>query len=153
LARGLGIEAACYDGKKIPLADKSVDTVIAIEVLEHVLEPARLIAEIARVTRRNFIATVPNCTQGFGQAPVIFDHMLDTDHKNFFTVKSFRDVLSTAFPEVQIRQIVPVNESLATAILPRWMAALYKCALSTGVAKQTHYFRLLAHASLSHGGA
>jgi SAM-dependent methyltransferase len=148
MARALGVEAVCYDGCTIPLADKSVDTVIAIEVLEHLADPARLVSEIERVACRNFIATVPNCTQNFGGAPVVFDHMLDADHKNFFTIKAFRDVLSTAFPKIEIRQIVPVNESLATAILPGWLSLLYKFALKTRVARQSHYFRLLAHATL-----
>jgi SAM-dependent methyltransferase len=39
------------DGHAIPLADASVDGVIVQAVLEHVLEPARVVAEIHRVLR------------------------------------------------------------------------------------------------------
>ncbi|KFN51267.1 hypothetical protein P873_03100 [Arenimonas composti TR7-09 = DSM 18010] len=39
------------DGAALPFADASVDGVICLEVLEHVADPARVVAEIARVLR------------------------------------------------------------------------------------------------------
>lgn len=51
-----------FDGKRIPFADKSVGTVMMIDVLHHTDDPAALIAEAARVAR---------------DAVVIKDHLAD----------------------------------------------------------------------------
>jgi SAM-dependent methyltransferase len=41
-----------YDGKRLPFDDATFDTVLSVEVLEHTPEPQLLIAEMARVLRR-----------------------------------------------------------------------------------------------------
>src|SRR5205823_1246671 len=43
------------DGHQIPLRDESVDAVLVQAVLEHVLDPAKVVAEIHRVLRPNGI--------------------------------------------------------------------------------------------------
>lgn len=43
----------------LPFPDASADLVMAIEVMEHVPDPDRAIAEIARVSRRDVILSVP----------------------------------------------------------------------------------------------
>ena len=50
-----------YDGKTIPFADSSFDHVLCVEVLEHVPEPALLLAEMARALRYDgtLVLTVP----------------------------------------------------------------------------------------------
>ncbi|MCU0639599.1 MAG: methyltransferase domain-containing protein [Candidatus Krumholzibacteria bacterium] len=62
--RGLGnvVLPVNYDGRNIPLADGSVDFAVSFEVLEHVEEEARILAELARVTRPGGILamSVPN---------------------------------------------------------------------------------------------
>ncbi len=49
------------DADPIPLSDACVDKVIAAEVLEHVADPERFVAELARVARPGalFLVTVP----------------------------------------------------------------------------------------------
>jgi 2-polyprenyl-3-methyl-5-hydroxy-6-metoxy-1,4-benzoquinol methylase len=87
-ARSLGIDAESYDGERIPLDDGSVETVILLEVVEHLEDPAALLREARRVARGNVLVTTPNCTQDFGEVPVEFSHMLDVDHRQFFTEAS-----------------------------------------------------------------
>jgi SAM-dependent methyltransferase len=41
-----------YDGERVPLEDGSVDTVILLEVLEHLEDPAALLREARRVAAR-----------------------------------------------------------------------------------------------------
>ena len=45
IARGLGVTADAYDGGRIPLDDGAVDTVILIEVIEHLEDPGAVLAE------------------------------------------------------------------------------------------------------------
>lgn len=51
----------CADALQLPLLDKSVDTVLCTEVLEHLDDPEKAIAEIARVLRADgvVITTAP----------------------------------------------------------------------------------------------
>src|SRR4051812_5296627 len=44
-ARELGVDAQRYDGERVPLPDDSVDTVVLLEVLEHLDDPAALLRE------------------------------------------------------------------------------------------------------------
>lgn len=50
-----------YDGRTVPFPDATFDAAICIEVLEHVEEPASLIAEIARCLKKDapLLMTVP----------------------------------------------------------------------------------------------
>jgi SAM-dependent methyltransferase len=51
----------CGDAAALPLSDDSVDTILCTEVLEHVSDPEKTIAEFARVLRKNgtIITTAP----------------------------------------------------------------------------------------------
>jgi SAM-dependent methyltransferase len=50
-----------YDGKRLPFEDKTFDTVLSVQVLEHTPRPGDLISEMARVLRDDgiLIMTVP----------------------------------------------------------------------------------------------
>ena len=55
--KGELFEGDIYD---LPFCDNSFDTVMCLEVLEHLNEPQRAIQEIARVSKRYCIFSVPN---------------------------------------------------------------------------------------------
>jgi SAM-dependent methyltransferase len=147
VAKRIGVDARSYDGFTIPLPDKSVDTTFMIEVMEHIKSPERLLPELRRVTRRNLIVTVPNCTQAFN-APLVFHHMLDVDHKNFFTIDTLRSLLSSAFREVSITQVMPIDATLAAEFLPPWLQRLWKFAYKRGYIEDRYFFRLIADAAV-----
>lgn len=47
------------DGTCLPFGDKSIDLVVALEVLEHIPHPGRALTEIDRVCRGTLVASVP----------------------------------------------------------------------------------------------
>ena len=145
-ARALGVQAELYDGERLPLADDSVDTAILLEVIEHLEDPARLLAEARRVARDGVLVSTPNCTQSFGRVPIEFSHMLDVDHRQFFTEDSLRALLDEVFGSSQVEQVAPIDRNLAGLVLPRPLRPLYRLLDRFGATKPTYFFRLRARA-------
>jgi SAM-dependent methyltransferase len=145
-ARELGVRAELYDGERLPLADDSVDTAILLEVIEHLEEPARVLAEARRVARRNVLVSTPNCTQSFGRVPIEFSHMLDVDHRQFFTVDSLTELLNGVFGSCEVEQVAPIDRNLAGLVLPRPLRPLYRMLDRFGAAKPHYFFRLRGRA-------
>ena len=142
-ARALGVRADAYDGERLPLADGAVDTVILIEVLEHLEEPAALLREAGRVAARNVVVTTPNCTQSFDTAPIEFSHMLDVDHRQFFTVASLRELLESNFERAEVREIQPIDDLVAALVLPGALRRLRRGLVRAGLARPRWFYRLL----------
>jgi hypothetical protein len=73
-------------------------------VLEHTKDPVAFVAEIARLTRGRVLFSVPNMEL----LPYLHDwrvvpwHLLEGDHKNFFTRASLSALLSGFFRRVEI---------------------------------------------------
>lgn len=145
-ARGLGVRAEVYDGERLPLRDGAVDTVFMLEVLEHLEDPAALLREARRVARRNVLVTTPNCTQSFGLVPVEFSHMLDVDHRQFFTESSLRALLDSVFGSSVVEQVHPLDRNLAGLVLPRPLRPLYRWLDRAGRVQPRYFFRLRGRA-------
>jgi SAM-dependent methyltransferase len=148
-ARQLGVDARVYDGDRLPLEDDSVDTVFLLEVLEHLEDPARLLGEARRVARRNVLVTTPNCTQSFHPVPVEFSHMLDVDHRQFFTETSLRELLDGVFGSSVVEQTHPIDRNLSGLLLPRPLRPLYRWLDAAGRVKPRYFFRLRGRAPAS----
>ena len=89
---------------KLPCRDEEYECAICIEVLEHTKEPEAFAAEIARIIRGRALFSVPNMEL----LPYLYDwrvvpwHLLEGDHKNFFTRASLGALLSRLFSHVEI---------------------------------------------------
>ena len=96
-----GVDA---DSAQLPCGEGEYDCAICIEVAEHTKDPAAFVAEIARIIRRRALFSVPNMEL----LPYLHDwrvvpwHLLEGDHKNFFTRASLRTLLSRHFSRVEI---------------------------------------------------
>jgi 2-polyprenyl-3-methyl-5-hydroxy-6-metoxy-1,4-benzoquinol methylase len=145
-ARELGVDARLYEGERLPLDDDSVDTVILLEVIEHLEDPAALLMEAKRVARQGVLVSTPNCTQSFGRVPVEFSHMLDVDHRQFFTEASLAALLDQVFGSCEVEQVAPIDRNLAGLVLPRPLRPLYRLLDRVGHAKPRYFFRLRARA-------
>jgi ubiquinone/menaquinone biosynthesis C-methylase UbiE len=58
--RGTRLEWRQADAEDLPFADGEFDMACAIEVLEHVPDPERTLAEMVRVARRHVLVSVPH---------------------------------------------------------------------------------------------
>jgi ubiquinone/menaquinone biosynthesis C-methylase UbiE len=100
------IEAYFMRAEKLKFPDKSFDTAIMLEVLEHLDEPFTALAEIVRVVRKNLILSVPNLAplETCVQHNVIMHHFFETTHVNFFTKPMLERFLNTFFPYVEVKE-------------------------------------------------
>jgi SAM-dependent methyltransferase len=100
--RGLPVQE--MDAHRLDFEPKSFDTVTMIEVLEHLPDPTRAIAELFRVARQNVIISVPNIDvlPLMSKYHVLPWHLLEATHVNFFTPRILRDALRPFTPDVTV---------------------------------------------------
>jgi SAM-dependent methyltransferase len=92
------------DGHRLPFADGAFDAAMCIEVLEHTENPRAFLAEASRVSPRRLLISVPNIElipylQDYQAVPW---HLLEGDHKNFFTRWSLGALLREFYPQVEV---------------------------------------------------
>jgi SAM-dependent methyltransferase len=92
------------ESRTLPCSDGEWDCAICIEVLEHVRDPETFLGEMARVVRGRALFSVPNMEV----LPYLYDwrvvpwHLLEGDHKNFFTRASLRSLLTRFFRRAEV---------------------------------------------------
>lgn len=114
-----GVESYVMDSTSLEFDDNSFDVVILFEVLEHVKDFEKLLMELKRIARKKILITVPNCT-GIEQLKpgFTYDHLLATDHVNFFNKKDLEEVLSKYFENYKVEE----TEQLPNTIgLSNWL--------------------------------
>jgi SAM-dependent methyltransferase len=105
----------------LPFEDKSFDTVIMFELLEHVQNPEQVLKESKRVALKNILITVPNCGEfeALKNYGMTYDHFLDLDHINFFTKQDMERLLSIHFKRFRVEEREPIT--LGKIGLPWWL--------------------------------
>lgn len=129
VAASLGVEVYPYTSP-LPFADGAFETTLLFEVLEHVDDPAALLAEAKRVSRKNVLVTVPACdhTGELMGAGVIYEHFLEKDHINFFTQRSLEAAMRPHFTSVSITtgdELAP-HRLFGKGVVRYALTALYK---------------------------
>ncbi|MDH4197004.1 MAG: methyltransferase domain-containing protein [Candidatus Aminicenantes bacterium] len=83
------------DVVNLPYPAADFDTVLAFEVLEHVEDTDRAIAELKRVARRTIILSVPNGEEPavFREAGLTYHHRTDRTHVHLFTADTLAGTL------------------------------------------------------------
>ncbi len=104
LARAGGLAVVRGDARRLPFPDACVDTVIAVEVLEHVPDAALAVRECARVARVNLVVSVPNAAviPHLFRAGVVPWHLLEATHVNFFSARTLEQLLRKVFRHVVV---------------------------------------------------
>jgi 2-polyprenyl-3-methyl-5-hydroxy-6-metoxy-1,4-benzoquinol methylase len=92
--------------EKLGFPDKSFDTVIMLEVLEHLEDPYGALAEVVRVARKNLIVSVPNLgpMKDCVEHNLVMHHFMDGTHVNFFTGGMLERFLRNYFPYVKVSE-------------------------------------------------
>jgi ubiquinone/menaquinone biosynthesis C-methylase UbiE len=102
------------EGDPLPLGDQEVDAVWAGEVIEHVVDPVALMAEVRRVLRFGGLLLVTTPYHGRVATALLalrghaFDEHFDprADHLRFFTTRSLESVIGDAgFRDVRIEAV------------------------------------------------
>ena len=94
----------------LPFPDKSFDTVLLLEVVEHVPEIHDVLKEAFRVARRNVLVTVPNAEdlELLKGNDVTYAHMLSSDHVHFFDARGLTQLLESFGARVQVERGDPI---------------------------------------------
>jgi methionine biosynthesis protein MetW len=119
-AERLGIETRWADlDQPLEFPDASFDVVVAGELLEHLRDPQRVVAEIHRVLRPGgtFVASVPNAFRLKSRLRFLLGRAPESDptHLQMFAASDVRALL-TAFEEPELHfvagRLVPVHARL-----------------------------------------
>src|SRR5678816_1428586 len=130
----------------LPFPDKSFDTVLLFEVIEHVPPIEAILKEAFRVARKNVLVTVPNAEdiELLKGNDVTYAHMLSSDHVHFFTPDGLKELLRGFGAHVEVERGDPIQPfwflsrstgyyalrvlSRAGVIKPRFFSRLYAVA-------------------------
>jgi glycosyltransferase involved in cell wall biosynthesis len=98
-----------WDGNSLPLADNSVETVMATEVLEHCPDPSRLLCEAFRILKPGGLF--------FGTVPFLWPlHDVPHDHWRFTPWSLTQLLEQNRFEDIQIKALGGYNAALAQMI-------------------------------------
>jgi 2-polyprenyl-3-methyl-5-hydroxy-6-metoxy-1,4-benzoquinol methylase len=105
------LEFRTFAGDSLPLSDDEVDLAAAIEVLEHVPDPERTVAEMARVARSHLLVSVPRepLWRGLNVARGAYVRQLGNSpgHVNHWSKRSFAQLLSRHGDVLEARSPFP----------------------------------------------
>ena len=98
-------------GEELPFADGEFDLVAAIETLEHVPDPERTLAEMARVARRHLLVSVPReplwRTLNLLRGAYVRDLGNTPGHLNHWSRRAFVELLARRGEVIEARSPFP----------------------------------------------
>ena len=142
-ARERGIETVQIDNG-IPFPDKSFDTVICYEVIEHVPDLKPLFTEAKRLAAKNILFTTPNSefVDELARQGLLYEHFAELDHKNFFTERTLTEVLRQYFTGVSVKKGDGISP--LALIGSSWIRFIGKVLTKLGIIRPKYHFRLFA---------
>jgi len=103
IAQSRGVDAVLIQNG-VPFPDKAFDTVLLFEVLEHLENPGEVLREAKRLARHQVLITTPHSgdIDPLREQGLLYEHIADMDHRNFFTRESLTALLQEEFPSVRV---------------------------------------------------
>ena len=90
-------------GADLPFESNSFDTVLAINVVEHIEDEKKILSELARVTKKRLLLSVPNADDDLLQKyNLTFRHQTDKSHQREYSQKNIKKKLEQAGFEVRV---------------------------------------------------
>ncbi|SRR6266403_1210 len=140
---------------KLPYRKNSFDTVIALEIFEHLDNPELALKEIRRVANKNIILSVPNCElpSVFYHAGLSFYHHIDKTHINRFIEKDIKELLVKNNYKVDFFKLLsPIRPAilfLYTSHFPLFLATFIGKVISKMPTSKKIYSDMLIVASIN----
>jgi ubiquinone/menaquinone biosynthesis C-methylase UbiE len=145
-----GLPSVAAEGA-LPFPDKSFDTVLLFEVIEHVPPIEAILKEAFRVARKSVLITVPNAEEIelLKGNDVTYAHMLSSDHVHFFSPDTLAALLQRFGATIQIGRGDPIYPFWFTSRSAGYYAlrVLYR----SGLLKPRFFTRLYAVAQVVTG--
>jgi len=99
------------DATRMPFVDKSIDLVVGLEVLEHVPQPERALADIARVCRGFAILSVPRepiwRAGNMARGRYLRDWGNTPGHVNHWSSRAFEELVTKRFAVTDVAHPLP----------------------------------------------
>jgi SAM-dependent methyltransferase len=135
VAKDKGFKGVFVQGslaEKLPFADAAFDTTVCLDVLEHV-DDVFAIGELARVTRRRLIVTVPQEDVWMSPFQLLFSTYRDPTHLRYYTEASLRELINSVRPqrvETLGEQHISIRDVALKLLEPSsrypWLSSVYK---------------------------
>lgn len=111
------IQASLID---LPFPNKSFDTVLCINVLEHIKDEPKALSELSRVCKQRLIVSVPNADDSLLQEyNLTFKHQVDKSHYRSYQVSEIKEKLGKAgFGTLETFVHGPVIPSVFAEFIP-----------------------------------
>jgi 2-polyprenyl-3-methyl-5-hydroxy-6-metoxy-1,4-benzoquinol methylase len=131
--------------RKIPALDERFDVIVYADVLEHLVDPLRVLRELnaSLMPDGRVVISIPNVAHLWTRLSLLcgrFDYadrgILDRDHLRFFTDRSLRALVTAAGLAVVRRTVTPVPlfEVVPRSLHGRWLGRVH--ALSAVMARR-----------------
>lgn len=147
IAQKKGLPVNPGDASKLKFADKSFDTVLLFEVLEHIEDKQirkKILNEAKRVAKKNVLITTPNSNHLdlLYKTGLTYEHMLDRDHKVFWNDKSIEEEIKSVFDKYTITPDEKIESRLVDELSDsRIFRAIYRRLDRLGKASHKLYYR------------
>jgi len=100
---GVGVSFAAGDAERMPVANRAVDVVVALEMIEHLRDERRFLGEVVRVLRPggSLVCSTPNRTV-YSPGRKLLSRPWNPFHVREWSAEEFHALLSGFFAEIEM---------------------------------------------------
>ena len=154
IAQARGLPVVTADASALDMSDNSVDSVLLFEILEHIAASGTrraVLTEARRVARSQVLITVPNSThlELLSTMGLTYEHMLDRDHKVFYTEETLRADLEPVFSDFHLEPREELVERMLPSLVRGFSRPRVAADITPRMIKRPIHFRFYVRAAAS----